>query len=174
MLLLSGCGYSNPYIDKSKGGQVLLHVEMWKNQTAELGYQANIHKQLIYWLNKSPGLRIVGDPDRADYIISGVIQSANFPGQSYDEFENVQTLRVEISFSYEVKKARTGQTILSRSNLVKRGSLTVSDIAATTEGNKRLELDDIADDMADEIYVRLFHELSRRQQEEQNNIMPNS
>lgn len=143
----------------------MLHVGMWKNRTGELGYQANIHKQLIYWLNKSPGLRIVEDPDQADYVISGVIKSASFTGQSYNQFENVQTLRAEISFSYKVKEARTGQTILTQSNSVKRGSLRVSDIAAGTEGNKREELRVMAEDMADEIYVRLSDKLYRNQEE---------
>ncbi len=167
-LLLQGCGYSNPYMingsaDGKEANKASLYVVMWENRTGELGYQAEIHKKLIYWLNKSPNWHIVYDREQADYILSGIIQSADFPGLSYDRFENVRGLRAEINFDYDVRAQKTDEIILQRHDLTKRKTFSVSGSAATTEREKKAALNQIADDMADEIYTRLFHKLAQRQ-----------
>jgi len=173
VLLLQGCGYSNPYaghpIGDDKDKKTSLYISMWENQTGELGYQSNIRERLIYWLNKSPGWYLVQEPDQADYLVSGIIKSADFPGLSYDQYENVNELRAEIRFGYEVRERRTGEIILTQSDPVKRETFSVNNSAAATEGAKREALNDIADDIADEIYVRLFHEIAR-----QNRKIPNN
>lgn len=173
VFLLQGCGYSNPYVNQStgedKGKKTSLYISMWKNQTGELGYQSVIRERLTYWLNKSPGWHLVQDPDQADYLVSGVIKSADFPGLSYDQYKNVNELRAEIRFGYEVRERRTGEIILTQTDPVKRETFSVNNSAAATEGAKKEALNDIADDIADEIYVRLFYEISR-----QNRKIPNN
>lgn len=166
MLQLSGCGYSNPYLaarssEENGADKPSLHITMWENQTGELGYQAKIYKRLIYWLNKSPDWKIIQDPEMADYLLSGAIKSADFPGLSYDRFENAKELRAEIRLSYKVREEESGEIILEN-DLTKRETFSVSDdnSAAATEGMKRGALDQIAEDIADEIYVRLYHRLS--------------
>lgn len=167
LLLCSGCGYSNPYLAAQSSGEdaldkISFHIIMWKNETGELGYQADIHKRLIYWFNKAPNWQIVQHAEQADYVVNGIVRSADFPGLSYDQFENVRELRAEIWFSYEVTDRTTDEPVLEHVNLVKRETFSVNDSATTTEGAKKEALGRIADDIADEIYIRLLHKLAER------------
>ena len=166
ILFLAGCGYTNPYakstdLDEDQDGTVSIYVEMWKNQTSELGFQAYIKQSLIRWLKKSRRFSIARKRSQADYVLDGIINSAHYPGLSYGTFDRAVELRAEIEFSFDLKKNGSGETVLQKRNFVRRESFRVGDDAAATETNKRQALFSLADDIADNIYVQLFYKFSR-------------
>lgn len=164
-MALSACGYSNPYIQSEDAegfapGAVSLFVDMWENKTSELGFQSEIKQSLVSWLKKSPHFSMSRSPEQADYILSGVIESIHLPGLSYGKFDRAIELRAEVIFSVELKKRETGQIILKRKEAAWHESFRTGGDAASLEMNKRKALREVADNIAENIYVNLFNKFS--------------
>lgn len=162
---LSSCGYSNPYasLDDPAGGPaepVSIFVDMWKNKTSELGLQSEMTQSLTRWLKKSRHFTMAASPDQADYTLRGVIESAHYPGLSYGTFDRAVELRAELTFSFELKNNSTGKIILKREEAPWHANFRQGRDAATTERNKRQALVVIIDDIAESIYINLFHTFS--------------
>jgi outer membrane lipopolysaccharide assembly protein LptE/RlpB len=162
---LSSCGYSNPYarLDDPAGGPaepVSIFVDMWKNKTSELGLQSEMTQSLTRWLKKSRHFTMAASPDQADYTLRGVIESAHYPGLSYGTFDRAVELRAELTFSFELKKNSTGEIILKKEEAPWHANFRQGRDAATTERNKRQALVLITDDIAERIYINLFHAFS--------------
>ena len=162
---LCSCGYSNPYarLEDPAGGPaepVSIFVDMWKNKTSELGLQSEMTQSLTRWLKKSRHFTMAASPDQADYTLRGVIESAHYPGLSYGTFDRAVELRAELTFSFELKKNSTGQIILNREAAPWHANFRQGRDAATTEMNKRRALVLITDDIAESIYINLFHTFS--------------
>lgn len=159
------CGYSNPYArseasDNAPFESVSIYVDMWKNKTGELGLQTEMTQALVRWLKKSRHFTMAASPNQADYTLRGVIESAHYPGLSYGAFDRAVELRAELTFSFELKKNSTGEIILKREETPWHENFTTGRDSATTEMNKRQALALITDDIAEQIYINLFHSFS--------------
>jgi len=166
-MALAACGYSNPYVqsedsESGKQGTVSIYVEMWKNNTSELGFQSEVKQSLVRWLKKSPHFSMAPTPEQADYILSGVIESLHLPGLSYGTFDRAVELRAEITFSVELKKRETGAIILKKGDADWHESYSAGRNAAAMEMNKREALREIADNISENIYVNLFNRFSSK------------
>lgn len=166
-MALSACGYTNPYVqsddaDGAEQGTISIYVEMWKNNTSELGFQSEVKQSLVRWLKKSPHFSMATTPERADYILSGVIESLHLPGLSYGIFDRAVELRAEIIFSVELKKRKTGEIILKKGDADWHESFRVGRNAAVMEMNKREALREIAENISENIYVNLFNKFSAK------------
>lgn len=166
---LSACGYSNPYVQPDeneitgdKPGTYSIYVNMWRNNTSELGLQSEMKQSLVRWLKKSPHFSMARTPEQADYILSGVIESLHLPGLSYGTFDRAVELRAEMTFSAELKKRDTGEIILKRGDADWHESYSVGRDAADMEMNKREALREIADNIAENIYVNIYNKLSAK------------
>jgi len=166
LIFISGCGYTNPYsepteLDEDQDGTVSIFVDMWGNETAELGFQSYIKQSLVRWLKKSRRFTMAGNKASADFILDGTIHSARYPGLSYGSFDRAIELRSEIELSFNLKNRKTGAAVIESSKITRRESFRVGEVSAEADTNKRLALMAIADDIADNIYVQLFYKFSR-------------
>ncbi len=166
LILLTGCGYTNPYsettaLDEDQDGTVSIFVDMWTNQTAELGFQSYIKQSLVGWLKKSPRFTMARDKASSDFTLDGTIFSARYPGLSYGSFDRAIELRAEIELSFNLKNSKTGKTVLQSRKITRRESFRVGTVSAEAETNKQLALMEIADDIADNIFVQVFYKFSR-------------
>lgn len=161
-ILCVSCGYSNPYTTSSESAdatddRILIHLEMWENDTNLLGYEARIQRSLVQWLKKMKKFSLVQDEQKADYTFSGKIISADFPGLSYGTYERAIELRAKIKFTYTLTDKKTNVIRLQRKEFPKIESFMIGSSAAETDGNKRIALYEIADELAEEIYVQLSY-----------------
>ncbi len=161
-IFITGCGYTNPYninnkLDKSGEGHIELYLDMWKNNTDLLGYQATIQHDLIIWLKKSNRFHITQNREQTDYILSGVIHSINQPALSYGTFDRATVLRAEVGFGYTITDHQTGKVIFKQDRLVKRENYNVGSDAVRTNSNLQKALKIMSEDLADNIYIQLFY-----------------
>ncbi|MFZ5764557.1 MAG: LPS assembly lipoprotein LptE [Thermodesulfobacteriota bacterium] len=168
-LSLSGCGYSHPYAGKVEAGEdfnnkaVALSVEMWGNQTSELGYQTEITQALFRWLKKSPHFTLASSREQADYILTGTVDSLDFPGLSYGTWDRAVELRAQVVFSFSLQERENGTIVLRKKEQRWHESFPASGDAATTEMQKREALREIAEHIAEDMYVQLFYRFSHPQ-----------
>lgn len=165
-LLLSGCGYTNPHsrsneLDTDRDGKVAIYIDMWQNRSGEFGYESTLQQSLVDWLKKSRRLILTRDRQQADYILTGTIHSARFPGLSYGDFDRAVEVRAELEFSYVLKNADTGEIVLRQQKFTRREPFLVRNSAVGTDVQKRKALQVIADDIADNVYIQLFYTFSR-------------
>lgn len=166
-LLLSGCGYTNPYadlteLDTDNGGRVSIYIDMWRNHTAELGYQTLLKQSLVRWLKKSPRFSIAAKRSQADYVLGGTVHSARYPGLSYGNYDRAIELRAEIEISFQLIDNKTGTPLIKSRQITRREAFRVGENASEAESNKREALLEIADDIADNIYMQIFYKFSRK------------
>lgn len=165
-LLFSGCGYTNPYAPSTDGedDRIPLYLEMWHDETNLLGYQAVIQRSLVHWLKKSKKFVLVNDISDASHILSGGIHYADFPGLSYGTFDRTVELRAKVRFSYKLKELENNLIKLEKKEFTKLKSYLVGGSAVETEDNRQLALQEIADDLAEEIYIELSYILIPKRQ----------
>ncbi len=166
-ILLSGCGYTNPYADLSEhdadqNGTFSIYVDMWRNQTAELGYHTLLKQSLVRWLKKSPRFSIAPERSQADYVLGGTVHSARYPGLSYANYDRAIELRAEVEVSFQLTDNKTGAFLIKSRKITRREAFRVGEDAAEAESNKRRALLEIADDIADNIYIQTFYKFSRK------------
>jgi len=160
-ILFSGCGYTNPYAPSTdtdgNGDKTPLYLEMWDDETNLLGYQAVIQRSLVHWLKKSKKFVLVNDSSDAGHILSGAIHYADFPGLSYGTFDRAVELRAKVRFSYTVKELKNNLIKLEKKEFTKLKSYLVGSSAVETEDNRQSALQEIADELAEEIYIELSY-----------------
>lgn len=160
-LLFTGCGYTNPYAVSNnadgKDEKISLYLEMWKDEANQLGYQAVIQRSLVHWLKKSKRFVLARDIQDADHILSGVIHSVDFPGLSYGNYERAIELRAIVRGSYTLGDKEKNTTKFQKKDFTKLKSFLVGTSAVETTDNKELALREIADELAEEIYIELSY-----------------
>lgn len=161
VVIISGCGYSIPGSGNiTPEERKTIYLELWQNKTNEMGYQTTIQHALVNWLKKSGRINLTRNKKEADYIISGTINSAYLPGLSYGDFERAVEVRAEVTCSYQINDQKTDKAILTRNNVTSREAFATSDQAIIYEENRKLALLEIADELAEEIFINLSHRLN--------------
>lgn len=160
-ILFSGCGYTNPYTLSSQttveDSRIPLYLEMWHDETNLLGYEAVIQRSLLHWLKKSKQFVLVNDRSNASHILSGAIHSADFPGLSYGTFDRAVELRAKVRFSYTFKELENNSIKFEKKAFTKLKSYLAGGSAVAMEDNRKQALQEIADDLAEEIYIELSY-----------------
>lgn len=161
-LTFAACGYHNPYtaVKKELDREVKINTLMWKNRSNELGLEARIHLAISDWLQESKHIVLASGNKDAEFTLSGEILQVNYPGNSFDTFDRATTLKAQVSVQYSFVNNKTGVTVWSES-LTREGSYSVGSDAVRTQSNKQVALNTIADDLAEQIYMRVFYSLSR-------------
>ncbi|MBC8316528.1 MAG: hypothetical protein H8E41_01385 [Desulfobulbaceae bacterium] len=159
-ILFTGCGYTNPYAVSDADGtdeRVPLYLEMWKDNANQMGYQNVIQQSLVHWLKKSKSFVLVRDRQDADHILSGIIHSVDYPGLSYGTYDRAIELRAKVQFSYTLEEKENNTVKLKKKNFTKLQSFMVGTSAVGTNDNKELALREIAEELAEEIYIELSY-----------------
>jgi len=162
LLLIGGCGYYNPNMlpADEEGPPILLNVPVWANQTNEIGLESVIHNTLSDWLIQNKQIVLTKTRDQAEYELSGRIVSVSFPGLSYSSSDQATALKAVLNIHYAVIEIKTGKTINQRNYSLdepfQRGASSMQ-----TDENKEKALQSLADDLAENIYIRVYRELNK-------------
>lgn len=162
--ILSGCGYrflSGPAGEKTSDNALLIYSPLWENRTNELGLESTIHSSIFDWISESGHFAPSADQGSADYILLGKILSVEHPGSSYGTFDQATGLKAVVRVSFMLKNGRSDEVIWQQSRFQREESYLVQKNAVRTLGRRKEALKIIADEIAEEIYVRLLFLLDR-------------
>ena len=157
LLMLQGCGYHNPYLKNVAQGKsaAVVYMTVWDNQTNELGLEGLIFQKTADWLQQSRHLRITSNKDQADYILSGKILSVNYPATAFSFTDVATTLQASIKVSYRLTDRATGLTVRDADKTIRQTSYPAGTDAVRSQSNKKTALTTIADELAEQIYLRI-------------------
>lgn len=186
-LFTGSCGYYNPNMlpEDEQGQPVYLYIPLWHNPTNELGLENRIHNSLNDYFIQSKRIILTKDKDKADYLLTGSIDSINFTGRSYTVTDEVTALKAELVVSFQVQEniqesGQQGQELqdqepeqdekqepvrrlilLQRNSMLLEESFTLGASEAENDENKQTALATITDDLGEQIYIRTILSLRR-------------
>jgi len=163
LMAMTGCGYTNPnrMPTEEAGPPIRLHVPLWANPTSEARLATELHNALQDWLMQSKRLSLVADAKGADYILKGKILSLRYPGRSYTRDDSVQALKAILTVQYTIVDAKSGRIIWEAKNFSLEETYSYVGSSAQTEANKKIALDTLINDLAENIYIRIYRAISR-------------
>lgn len=158
LLSIAGCGYHNPnMLPSDQQGRVLkLHVPIWPNPTNEIRLASDIRNALQDWLGQSRQFTLVDNAGEADYVLNGRINAVSYTGRAYNTNNVAQALIAALNVDYTVTDPRTGKTAWEA-----KGFVLTETYSLQTDANKRQALETIVDNLAEQIYIRLYSAISR-------------
>lgn len=164
LLLIAGCGYYNPYVARSDSKPITLHRSMWKNSTTELALETTFYRALSDWLRKSTLITMTETRDEAEYILTGEITRIDYPEISYGSQQSVKELRADLTIHFLITNNKTGAIVWEKTE-TQQQELFMSSDPITLRNNKNVALAQIADDVAEEIYLHIINSIMRPAEE---------
>ncbi len=160
LLIAAGCGYHTPnMLPPEKQGRALkLHVPIWPNPTNEIRLASDIHNALQDWLGQSKQFTLVNNAGEADYVLNGRINAASHTGRAYDAKDRAQALIATLNVDYTVTDTRTGKPAWESKGLVLTETYSLQ-----TDAHKKQALETLVDNLAEQIYIRLYSAISRHE-----------
>ena len=161
LLLATACGYHNPYLqtteDQAAGiaEPVSIYVDIWDNRTSEMGFEAQLLQAVADWLQESKLFHLT-DRESADYIIRGIITSINYPGASFTTQDRVTSVQAEVTVNYSLVQRNPVKEVWTVSNMKRQSNFSVGANAISYQNNKRDVLKTIADELAEQIYIKTY------------------
>ncbi len=159
-LLLASCGYYNPYVARSDSKPITLHRSMWDNQTNELALETTFYHALSDWLRKTKLITLTDSKEEAEYVLTGEINTIDYPEISYASNRVASELRANLSVSYKIIETSTGKISWQQSETLDETLIKVSD-QIQLQKNKNAALAIIADDLAEKIYLHIINSIMR-------------
>ncbi len=157
LLILQGCGYHTPYlknVDQEKPAAIV-YMTVWTNQTNELGLESLIFQKTADWLQQSRHLRITRDKAQADYLLTGTILSVDYPATAFSITDVATTLQARVKTTYKLTDRTTSKTIWQVSETPRQTDYAAGADAVRSQSNKRTALTTIADELGEQIYLRI-------------------
>jgi hypothetical protein len=157
LLAIQGCGYHNPYL-KNVGqdkAAAVVYMTVWTNQTNELGFESLIFQESADWLQQSRHLRLTRDKDQADYLLTGTILSVDYPATAFSVSDVATTLQARVKTTYKLTDRATGKTIWQVSETLRQTDYVAGTDAVRSQSNKRGALATIAEELGEQIYLRI-------------------
>jgi len=158
-VLLSGCGYRNPYV--YNGPEKVIYVTTWKNRTSNLQLDSRIYQELLKWYQKSGSIRISKDKGNADFILAGEIVSIDIPSLAYGSTNTTSDVRLTLKVRYIFKDLATDRVLIERPVQSLQQSYQITADAAETRDNADEALETIIKDLAQQIYQRSLVEIAK-------------
>ena len=158
-VLLSGCGYRNPYV--YSGPDKSIYVTTWKNRTSDLQLDAQIYQELLKWFQKSSSLKITKTKEGADFILAGEIVSINIPSLAFDAGNTASNVRLTLIVRYIFKDLATDKVLIEKPTETWQQSYTITSDAAETRDNASEAQEQIIENLSQQIYQRTLVELSK-------------
>ncbi|MBE0586113.1 MAG: LptE family protein, partial [Desulfofustis sp.] len=144
-LLLTACGYRNPYV--YSGPEKSIYVTTWKNRTSELQLDADIYQSLIRWFQKSGSISITKQKEGADLILAGEIISYNLPSLTYGANNAASTVKLRLRVRYILKDLKTDKVLIEQSSEEWTEDFRISPDSALSRDNGDRALDTIIENM---------------------------
>lgn len=160
LLLLSGCGYYNPYVAHGDH-PVTLHRSMWPNRTNEIGLENMLFQAQSDWLRKSPLINFADVKDQADYILNGTIDRVTYPEVSFGAHQQGIEGQAELTVSYSIIERKSGATTWQRQGVVWTQTFPMTQDPVRLQANRNAALRKIADDIGEEIYLHMINTMTK-------------
>jgi len=159
VLLLSGCGYYNPYVSQGNKPISLYHA-MWPNRTTELGLENVLFQAQSDWMRKSPLITLTDSAGVADYELTGTIEQVTYPEISFGAYrEGIQgNAKLKVSILLKEKKS---DKVIWRQTSTREATFIMSQNPNQLQANRKVALRQIADDFGEEIYLYLINTIMR-------------
>jgi len=159
-LLLSGCGYYNPYVAHGDH-PVSVHRSMWPNRTNEIGLENTLFQAQSDWLRKSPLINFADVKDQADYVLIGTIDRVTYPEISFGAYQQGIEGRAELMVSYSMIERKSGAITRQRQGVVWTQNFLMTQDPVQLQANKNAALRKIADDIGEEIYLHMINSMTK-------------
>lgn len=157
-VLLSGCGYRNPYV--YSGPEKSIYVTTWKNRTSNLQLDAQIYQELLKWFQKSRSLKITKTKEGADFILAGEIVSIDIPSLAYDAGNTASDVKLTLKVRYIFKDLTSDKILIEKPEETWQQTYTVTGDSAETRDNADEALNKIIEDMSQKIYQRALVQIA--------------
>jgi len=159
-LLLTGCGYHNPYLAKGNH-PISVARSMWTNHTTELGLDNTLFQAQSDWLRKSPLITMTDMDHGAEYQLTGTIDRVSYPEISFGTYREGTEGRAELTVSFAIKETKSGQVVWERRSATRQQAFFMSQDPIKLQSNRKAALQEIANDFAEEIYLYLITKIMR-------------
>ena len=133
---------------------------VWQNGTNELGFNGKILQSITDWLQESKHITLTGSKDDADLILSGSIDSIDYPATAFSSTDRATTLKAKVNTSYVLLWAKTGETLSQTQNTVREASYSIGYDAVRTQSNRRAALSEVASRIGEQIYLEVFYAIT--------------
>jgi len=157
-LLLTACGYHNPYV--YSGPEKKVYFASWKNRTNELQLDAKIYQSLIRWYQKSESFKFVKNKADADLILGGEIVSIDLPSLAYGANNTTTEVKLKLQVRYIMKEITTDKILFQEPGQTRTEEYTVTPDSTSTSDNEKEALATIIDELSQDIYVKTLTKLS--------------
>lgn len=164
-LLLMACGYQHPAVRPVESGTIAINVTTWENRSNEIYLEGVLLQKTADWLQQSRLFRMEPDPGQAEYLLSGTIEAVNFPATAFNSSDRATTLKAWAKVSYRLREQATGKTLWEIKDTVRERNFLAGADAVHNRSNKEEALAVIADELAEQIYLKLLIFLSEKQPE---------
>lgn len=157
-LLLSGCGYHNPYV--YTGPEKSIYVTHWKNRTNALQLDTKIYQTLTHWFQKSNSLKVTNEKAGADLILAGEIISIQLPSLSYGADNNATEVKIILTVRYILKDLKTDQVLLEVPSETWSEYSRITNSSMVTANNEEKALTTIIENLSEKIYMKALGKIS--------------
>ncbi|NTV12573.1 MAG: hypothetical protein HGA96_01350 [Desulfobulbaceae bacterium] len=162
LLFLTACGYHHPAVRPVASGAIAIHTTTWENRTNEIALEGVLLQKTADWLQQSRLFRIEADPNLADYLLSGTIEAVNFPVAAFNSSDRATILKAWVKVTYRVQEQATGKVLWEISDMVRERNFLAGTDAVRNRTNREEALTVIADELAEQIYLKLITSLSKK------------
>ncbi len=150
----AGCGYQPSTILADRNSPMPIAVSLWENRTGELGLAAMLRQALVRRLQQVPAVRLVEDTDKAPFRLTGELVAMRREAVAYDAHDRARELRYTVTVT--VHLLREGKPVWRIDRYEMNETYPVGDDAVRTRSNRRLALERLCADLADDLVFRLM------------------
>ena len=160
LLLLSSCGYTNPYVQKNTQENLSknLQITTWQNRTNELGLESVYFRLFNAWFKKSGLVNVVQEDDQADLKLTGEISSIDLPGLFYDTFDEALEVKIKLAVSFTLYDNHSKTILWQEKQFTVYEPFLLDPAREKAQYNKEKALLRIGDEISELIYLRT-HEI---------------
>ena len=155
-LLTAACGYHFAGRGGFPSDITSIAVVMFENRTSETGIEQILTNDIVYEITRSSNLALMNS-DRADAVLSGVIESLGVETISYLRVYSAVERRVKLSVSLKLTDP-TGRAIWTSRRISANQAYNTSSDKIRTEQNRKNAISSISRRLAETVYDRLTGE----------------
>jgi hypothetical protein len=157
-LLVSSCGYTNPYVSRDSNKVNKLFMTTWQNRTNELGLESVYFRIFNSWFKKSGIVNIHFNEAESDLKLYGEISSIDLPGLFYDTFDEALEVKIKLTVSFTLTETRTKKILWQEKNYTVYEPFLLDPSGEQTEQFKQRALIHIGEELGELIYMKI-HEI---------------
>lgn len=160
-LLISSCGYYNPYVVNADSKPISIHRSMWANQTSELGLETVLYHSLSSWLRRTELINLKEQNETAQYKLVGEITAITYPEIAYGGNNIASELRINLTIHYKLIETASNNFIMEETKTFIE-PFSQGATPSSAQINKNIALAEIADNISEEIYLKLINKVIRK------------